>query len=155
MDSGGGPYRRGSLGDGLAHGASETGFPGFWRGRELKNFLLLSVGSARFRASIKSLICRCERLLRFSCRFSAALKASAFGTSESLVGSARFRASIKSLICRCEGLLRFSSWFSAASEASAFGSSESSDGWLTWRFAFLRRPPPPGSSGSGSVEKVL
>ena len=47
---------------------SETGWPtglrrlcpGFWRCGELKSFLLLSVGSARFRASIKSLICRCE-----------------------------------------------------------------------------------------------
>lgn len=86
VDSEGGPYRRRSLGDGLGHGASGTLFPGFWRGGELKSFLLLSVGSARFRASIKSLICRCGRLLRFSGRFSAASKASAFGASESSDG---------------------------------------------------------------------
>jgi hypothetical protein len=62
VESGGGPYIRRSLGDGLAHGASETWFSGFGRKEELKNFLLPLNGSTSLRASIKSLVCRFGKL---------------------------------------------------------------------------------------------
>lgn len=87
VESGGGLYIPASLGDGRGRRVSGLSFRGFGGERELKNFLLLPGGSISLRASIKSLICRCGKLFRFSRRSSAASKASAFGTAERLVGS--------------------------------------------------------------------
>jgi len=86
VDSADDPYRRRSLGDGSAHGPSETGFPEFWREKGLKNFLLPSGGSIILRASDKSLGFLAWGVFCLSGQFSATSEVSAFEVLESSDG---------------------------------------------------------------------